>query len=323
MTQQDRELLEQHLYRGMLRIRLVEEAIARRYPEQEMRCPVHLSIGQEAVSAGFALVARDTDYAVSTHRSHAHFLAKGGSLNQLVAELYGRETGCSRGIGGSMHLADKRVGFMGSSAIVGNSIPIGVGLGLSASLDYQDRVSFVFLGDGATEEGVFYEAMNFAALKKLPVVFVVENNSYSVYSDLSVRQPKSRNLVMLSTAMGVEASTHDGNDVTEVYEALLRARKFTLEGRGARLLEFSTYRHLEHCGPNEDDHLDYRPSEIVAQWKKRDPITLFEERHPALLDLRSEIEEEVSRELENAFNQALSSKPLAIELLKELVFSDE
>ena len=157
------------LYSEMLRIRCVEEKIAEKYHEGKMRCPTHLSIGQEAVPVALSSIINKNDFAVSTHRGHAHYLAKGGSLNKMIAEIYGKSSGCSKGKGGSMHLIDQNVAFMGTSAIVGNSIPLGVGLSLSAKLKSTEQISCIYLGDGAIEEGVFYESINFAILKKLRV----------------------------------------------------------------------------------------------------------------------------------------------------------
>ena len=158
------DLSLQLLYQ-MKRIRKVEEGIAARYPEGKMRCPTHLSVGQEAVPAAIALTLNHSDFAIGTHRGHGHYLGKGGNLGSMIAEIYGKVTGCSHGRGGSMHLIDMKVGFMGTTAIVGNSIPIGVGLGLSIQLHGTDQLSCIFLGDGAVEEGVFYESANFAAVR--------------------------------------------------------------------------------------------------------------------------------------------------------------
>jgi pyruvate dehydrogenase E1 component alpha subunit len=212
-----------NLFRQMYRIRAVEEAIADHYPEGKMRCPVHLSIGQESIPAVFAQTISATDFAVSTHRGHAHYLAKGGNLNSMIAEIYGKSTGCAKGKGGSMHLIDLGVNFMGTSAIVGNSIPIGVGLALSAQLKRTNQISCVFLGDGATEEGVFYESVNFAAVRKLPVLFICENNLYSVYSPLSVRQPKGRSIAKMVEAMGVEVAVDDGHNIVSSYKTMQNA----------------------------------------------------------------------------------------------------
>ena len=191
------------LLERMLLVRRVEEAIARHYPLQKMRCPVHLSIGQEAAAVGIAHALTSRDQAVSTHRSHAHYLAKGGDLDALIAELHGKATGCCGGRGGSMHLSDLDAGFLASTAIVGNSIPVGVGMALAQQLRQSGDLTCVFLGDGATEEGVFFESANFAAVRKLPVLFACENNLYSVYSPLSKRQPAGRSLTAFASAIGL------------------------------------------------------------------------------------------------------------------------
>ena len=256
----------------MLRIRMVEEQIAALYPEQQIRCPVHLSIGQEAPSAAFSLVAERGDLAVSTHRGHAHYLAKGGNLQRMIAELYGKETGCSRGVGGSMHLIDTSAGFMGTSAIVGNSIPVGVGLALALQTKGIEQAACVFFGDGATEEGVFYESLNFAALRQLPVLFLCENNQYSVYTPLDQRQPPERRIVEVSRSLGVKAFEVDGHSATESYHILADVLPRVRAGAGPALIEFSTHRYLEHCGPNDDEHLGYRRQGELEQWKDRDPV---------------------------------------------------
>jgi pyruvate dehydrogenase E1 component alpha subunit len=191
---------------GALRIRRVEEAIARRYHEAKMRCPVHLSIGQEIPAAIIGQLRDKNDTFISSHRAHAHYLAAGGSLPKMIAEIYGKVDGCAKGRGGSMHLFDKKSGFLGSSAIVGNSIPVGVGLAYSYKIKNKNSISFVFFGDGATEEGVFYESLNFAAIHKLPVVFVCENNKYSVYTSLSDRQPSSRSIHRVAESLGVSST---------------------------------------------------------------------------------------------------------------------
>ena len=260
------------LLNHMYRIRMVEEEIASRYGEGKMRCPTHLSIGQEGVPAALAECLLPTDYAVSTHRGHAHYLAKGGNLNSMIAEIYGKATGCSRGKGGSMHLIDKSVGFMGTSAIVGNSIPIGVGLALAAQYRGSDQISCIYLGDGATEEGVYYESLNFAALKKLPALFVCENNLYSVYSPLNVRQPKDRCIATVAQAMGLKTFKGDGNDVVAVHSECSRAIEDMRASGGPWLLEFSVYRWREHCGPNFDNDIGYRTEEEYEEWRQREPI---------------------------------------------------
>lgn len=272
MKASDRAELGLRLLRNMHRIRMVEEEIAARYSEGKMRCPTHLSTGQEGVPGALAECLLPTDYAVSTHRGHAHYLAKGGELNAMIAEIYGKATGCSRGKGGSMHLVDLRVGFMGTSAIVGNSIPIGVGLALSAQYRKTNQISCVFLGDGATEEGVYYESLNFAAVRNLPVLFVCENNLYSVYSPLNVRQPSGRCIATVATSMGLKTAKGDGNDALAVYDDCTRAIADLRAGGGPWLVEYSVYRWREHCGPNFDNDLGYRTVAEYEDWRCREPI---------------------------------------------------
>lgn len=303
--------LRSRLFHDMLRIRMVEESIAERYAEQEMRCPVHLSIGQEAVAVGVCAALEPQDYVMSTHRCHAHYLARGADLKAMLAEIYGKATGCSSGKGGSMHMVDPSVNMLGSMPIVGSNIPLAVGIALGSWMEGQPRVTVVFFGEAATEEGAFLEGLNFAALKKLPVVFVCENNHYSVYSPLSVRQPAERDRVALAKAHGIEGAVEDGNNVEAVYlltrEAVSRAR----EGGGPTYLEFDTYRWREHCGPNYDNHLGYRTEEEFLEWKGRCPL----ENYRAFL-LREGIlsEQEIARqeagirrEIEAAFRYAKES----------------
>lgn len=262
----------------MRRIRHVEQEIARRYSEGQMRCPTHLSIGQEAVSAAVGLALRPTDLAVSGHRAHAHYLGKGGNLRAMIAEIYGRIDGCSRGKGGSMHLIDESVGFMGSTAIVAGTIPVGVGLAYGIQCRGASQVSCVFHGDAAVEAGAFYESVNFAVVKRLPVLFLCENNLYSVYSPLAGRQPEGRSIAAMARGIGIEADTGDGNDAAEVYEKTMAALAAIRSGGGPRFLEFSTYRWLEHCGPNYDNDIGYRTEAEFLAWKAREPIARLEAR---------------------------------------------
>jgi pyruvate dehydrogenase E1 component alpha subunit len=270
--------LNLQLYELMTRIRLVEEAIAIHYGEQQMRCPVHLSIGQEAAAAGVGLALRADDLAMSGHRSHAHYLAKGGDLRAMIAELYGRETGCCHGRGGSMHLVDLKAGFMGAVPIVGSTIPIAVGLAFGEHLQRRDRVTAAFFGEAATEEGVFHESANFASLHRLAVVFVCENNLYSVYSPMSVRQPAHREVVELARAHGIPARQGDGNNPLEVHALMTEALAHARSRKGPVFLELRTYRWREHCGPNFDNHIGYRTEAEYFAWKERDPIATFEQR---------------------------------------------
>ncbi len=294
------------LYENLYLIRCVEETIAERYNEGKMRCPTHLSTGQEAVSAAFSLVAKKDDFAVSTHRGHAHYLAKGGCLNSMIAEIYGKSTGCSKGKGGSMHLIDLNVNFMGTSAIVGNSIPVGVGLALSAQIKNQDNVSFIFLGDGSIEEGVFYESANFAALRNLPAIFICENNLYSVYSGLEVRQPKKRSIANLVSSIGIESFTCDGNDSLKCYDILKDQTELVRQGAGPKFIEFFTYRWREHCGPEFDNNLGYRTEKEFLSWKNYDPLIQLQ-KFINDKNLTNTINDKIERRVESAFDFAESS----------------
>lgn len=314
----NRDTIKQ-LYHGMLRIRMVEEAIAARYSEQEMRCPVHLSIGQEAVAVGVCANLTPHDYAMSGHRSHAHYLAKGGSLTAMLAEIYGKVTGCSRGKGGSMHLVDLAAGFLGATPIVGSTIPIAVGAAFGSVMKGETRVSVAFLGEGATEEGVFHESLDFAVLKNLPVVFVCENNLYSVYSPLSVRQASTRTIWKLAAAHGMESHHVDGNDVVAVSAAMRHAVEKAKGGGGPTFFEFSTYRWREHCGPNYDNDIGYRTVAEYEAWKTKCPIARVDAGGQVTLSERAVMETALTREIEEAFAFAKSSPfPDASELLKNI-----
>jgi pyruvate dehydrogenase E1 component alpha subunit len=259
------------LLREMLHIRLVEETIAARYGEQEMRCPVHLSIGQEGIAVGVCQALREGDRVFSTHRCHAHYLAKGGDLRSMLSEIYGKSTGCIGGRGGSMHLTDPGKGMMSSVPIVGSSIPLAVGSALADKIDGVDRVSIAFIGDASVEEGVFHESANFASLNRLPVLFVCENNLYSVYTPLHQRQPR-RPIADVAKAHAMHASSADGNDVQAVYRLTRTAAQQARSGNGPTFLQLDTYRWREHCGPNYDNQLGYRTESEYLEWKRRDPL---------------------------------------------------
>ena len=289
----------------MLRIRMTEEAIAERYTENKMRCPTHLSIGQEAISVGVCSNLTKNDFVLSTHRAHAHYLAKGGDLKRMIAELYGKKTGCSKGMGGSMHLIDKSVGFMGSTAIVGNTIPVAVGLGLSLKLKKEDGLSCVFFGDGAIEEGAFYESINYAVVHKLPVLFICENNLYSVYSGLTVRQPLGRKIYEMVDAMGIQTDHGYGNDVEEVKKKVSNAKDKIFGGLGPQFIEFNTYRWREHCGPNYDNDIGYRSEAEYLEWKEKDPLKGIDKNiSKDQLDIETK---KIKNEIDDAFSYAEDS----------------
>ncbi|MDD5328408.1 MAG: thiamine pyrophosphate-dependent dehydrogenase E1 component subunit alpha [Sulfuricella sp.] len=296
------------LYRSMLRIRRVEEAIAERYGAQEMRCPVHLSIGQEAVAVGVCAALEPRDGVFGGHRAHAHYLAKGGDLTAMLAEIYGLENGCCRGVGGSMHIIDLAAGFLGAVPIVGATVPLAVGAAWAARLRNEDKVIAVFFGDGTFEEGVVHESINFAVLHKLPVLFVCENNLYACYTRLSDRQP-DRPIHGIAAAHGCRAVTAEGNDVEAVYAAT-RAAVASLRAGGAPVfLECPTYRWREHCGPNLDDHLGYRPGGELAEWESACPVSRLASvlsSSPEGAGLVAAAEAEIAAEIASAFTAALA-----------------
>jgi pyruvate dehydrogenase E1 component alpha subunit len=259
----------------LMRIRMIEERIRDLYAEQEMRCPTHFSIGQEAVAVGVCAHLQREELITSAHRSHAHYLAKGGDLQAMLAELYGKATGCAAGKGGSMHLIDLSAGFLGAVPLVGSTIPIAVGAALSAVLQGEPQLTVVFFGDAATETGVFHESLNFAAIHKLPVVMICENNLYSVLTPLSWRRPEGHEIFQLAQGHGVFSQQGDGNDVDVVYALAGEAIEHARSGRGPAFVEFKTYRWLEHCGPLDDQHLGYRPPGEFEFWIKRDPLKLY------------------------------------------------
>lgn len=307
----------------MYRIRTTERMIAEEYKYQEMRCPTHLSIGQELVPAIYSCFIKKNDFAVSTHRGHAHYLSKGGDLKKMIAELYGKETGCSKGKGGSMHLIDLAVNFMGTSAIVGNSIPTGVGLGLSLKLKKQNSISTVFLGDGATEEGVFYESLNFSATKKIPVLFICENNFFSVYSPMEVRQPKKRSITKFVKSMGIESIKCVNHDISNYFESIKFAFDYVRLKKLPFFIELETHRHLEHCGPNNDDNLNYRTNNFLKKWKEKDPLDLITAyfMKTESIDFLEKITKVIDKEIQDAFTFAKESKfPPSSNAYKDLFY---
>jgi TPP-dependent pyruvate/acetoin dehydrogenase alpha subunit len=264
-----------NLYLQMLKIRLTELTIEARYPENEMKTPIHASIGQEAIAVGVCTQLDRKDLVFSNHRSHAHYLAKGGDLKKLIAELYNRETGCSRGRGGSMHLIDPAAGFPGSSSIVGGGIAFATGAALAFSLQKKIGVALTFFGDGAAEEGILYESINFATLKNLPVIFVCENNLYAVCSPLSNRQT-SIPIFQRFQGCGMPCRLVDGNDVAEVYrvagEAILNAR----QDQGPSFIECRTYRLRDHHGTKTGVEVGYQTKDEWEGWECRCPLKRLE-----------------------------------------------
>jgi TPP-dependent pyruvate/acetoin dehydrogenase alpha subunit len=268
------------LHRDLLKVRLTEELLAERYREQEMRTPAHFGSGQEAVAVGVCSALRADDVVFSHHRCHNHYLAKGGSIYELAAELYGRADGCSGGRGGSVHLTARDQGMIATSAILGEMTAVAVGAALAFAMDRLDRVAVTFFGEGAMDEGSFYEALNYASIKKLPVLFACENNLYATESLLSVRQAPETDLCERVRAFKVDATRIDGNDVLEVYRTTKEAVESLRRGEGPVFIECMTYRWREHVGPHFDHELNrtYRPREEVEAWMEQCPVTRSEQR---------------------------------------------
>jgi len=316
-TQAQRDLpttaLVLSMYRTMLRIRVCEEAFVEPIRNREIRCPVHLYSGEEAVAAGVCAVLSREDYVLGTHRSHGHYLAKGGDLTAMVAEIFCREAGCAGGRGGSMHILDPTAGMLGAAPIVSGTIPLAVGAALASVVRGEQRVSVCFFGDGATGEGGLYESMNLAALRKLPVLFVCENNLYSTH--LPVRECRvHEDVFRIAEPFGIPSRQVDGNDVLAVHAAAAEAAARARAGDGPSFLECLTYRLRGHVGPDDNiqgSRTDIRPSEEIAAWRRRDPLPRLEavllERGLAQASEIEEMRDAVRREVEDAFALARAS----------------
>lgn len=309
--------------------------MAEYHPADEMRCPVHFCIGQEAASAALNQLVRADDYVLSHHRSHGYYLAKDAPLGALLAELYGKETGASGGKAGSQDVSKPSHRFY-AGAILAGAIGISTGVGFGIQLQGGDNIVVCGFGEGATDEGIFWESVNFAALHKLPVVFVCENNCYATFSPQWKRQP-SDNLDERVATFGVKTETVYGNDVVKVFWAIERAFHRARAGEGPTFVQAYTYRINGHVGPENDDRQSYRPPEELELWKANCPIALLEAemRAKGLLDdaRKASLAAEITTEIEEAFDFARQScfpsrphwhalnycddSPLADRLLKE------
>ena len=297
-------LLKQQLYYRLLLLRRVEERIIAHYSSREMRSPPHLYMGHEAVAVGVCSALEPSDLIFPYYRSHGWYLAKGGDLDGMIAELYGRENGCSKGWGGSMHLINLKAGVMGTSAIVAGTISHAAGVALASQLQGKNTVCAVSFGDGAVEEGVFHETLNISALRKLPILFICENNLYATNTHIRDRQAQTE-IFKRAESYGIPGVRIDGNDVLTVYEEAARAVSRARKGQGPTLIECMTYRYLEHCGVNEDLDLGYRTEQEVKEWHAKDPLKKAKDFVNEKESRR--MEEEIAAAIDAAFVHAQSS----------------
>jgi len=274
-----------NLYKTMVRIRNFEVTAERLFLEGELPGFIHLYIGEESIAAGVMANLRKDDFITSTHRGHGHMIAKGADINRMMAELYGRTTGCCKGKGGSMHIADFSIGVLGANGVVGGGLPIAVGAGLGVKMKKTDQVAVAFFGDGASNTGAFHESLNFASVYKLPIIFVVENNQFA--STVRTKDTTSvENISDRAVGYGIPGMTIDGNDVITVYETAKEVIKRAREGGGPSLLEVKTYRIKGHF---VGDPELYRDKKEVEEFWLNEPIKKFEKKLVELIML-NEIE---------------------------------
>lgn len=314
------------LYTTMLRIRLFEERAGDLVDAGDVKCPCHLYIGQEAIAVGVCAALEKKDYVWGGHRSHGHYLAKGGDLRAMMAELYGKTTGCSKGRGGSMHLLAKDVNVLGTVPLVAATIPLAVGSALASKLRGERYVSVAFFGDGATEEGHFHESVNLAALYRLPVIFVCENNFYSSHMGLLERRAED-NIYKSAEAHGIPGVRLDGNNVIEVYRAIQKAVKLARDGDGPTLLECRTYRWRGHVGPSWDMDVGVKRKDELKDWLPKDPIAAVRMNLLGLgisQDKLDTIEKDIQSQVDEAVIFARESPyPEKEEVLEHVFYSKE
>jgi len=304
MTKLPSSDLAKSIYASLVRCRKFDEKIVELYPEQEMRCPTHLSLGQEGAAVGICRALRKDDLIFSTHRCHSHAVAKGGDFKILFAELYGKEAGCCRGKGGSMHFVQPDIGLMGSSAIVGGNLPLAMGAALAAKMQGKDTVSVSFFGDGAVEQGTFHEGLSFSSLKKLPVIFACENNGLATCTPISSRQPYS-DLYKRAEGYHIPGVQVNGRNVLEVYEAAQDAVARARKGDGPTLIEMKCCRWKEHVGPNFDYNLGFRSKEEVEKEMGSCPVNNFRKLILENNILKENELKEISGNIDKEINEAV------------------
>jgi len=306
------------LYRGVVRLRRCEEALIERYRlAEEMKCPVHFTLGQEAVPAALSLLIQADDFLFSHHRCHGYFLAKNAPMRAFFAELFGKATGANGGLAGSQEISMPSSNFF-SGAILTGASSIAVGTAFAFKHRGSSQIAVAGFGEAATEEGIFWEALTYASVKKLPLVFVCENNLYSMYSTQTVRQPGD-DISKRVASFGVKTFTLFGNDAPAAYRSLQEAIQYARSGAGPVFLEFYTYRLNAHVGPEADDHINYRTASEIDFWKSNDPILLLEEKLRPAGVLSDEAKDamiaEIDAEIKDAFEFASSSPyPVDVDL---------
>ncbi|MCU0652660.1 MAG: thiamine pyrophosphate-dependent dehydrogenase E1 component subunit alpha [Candidatus Pacebacteria bacterium] len=315
----------ENLYRKMLTIRLAEECLIDPILKGEVKTPCHLYTGQEASAVGVCAALESGDQVFSNHRGHGHYLAKGGDLNRMLAEIYTKETGCSRGRGGSMHLMARDCNFMGSAPIISQTVAMAVGAALADSIKKNGQIAATFFGDGAAGEGIIYESLNFAALKCLPVIFVCENNLYSTHLHIRECRPGIP-LYKIAEPFGIAAAQVGGNDILKVYEAAKIAAKHCRAGLGPYFIESLTYRMRGHVGPDDNiqgQHTDIRPQAEVDEWRAKDPVMRFEkyllENKIFDKDELETVKQEITEKVKKAQEYAIDSpRPVVSDLQKHV-----
>ena len=310
------------MYENMLKIRKFEEKAMVLFSEGQIPGFVHLYIGEEAVATGACANLNDDDYITSTHRGHGHIVSKGGDLNLMMAELFGKETGYCKGKGGSMHIADATKGILGANGIVGAGHNIAAGAGLSAKYRGTEQVCVCFFGDASTNQSTFHESLNLASIWKLPVVYVCENNGYGI-SMSQERHMALKNISDRATAYNIPGVTVDGNDVFAVYEAVEEAVKRARNQQGPTLVECKTYRHRGHF---EGDPTVYRAATELQEWIEKDPVKRMEtfliENKIATQEVIEGLNAKIAAEIDNAVKFAQDSPYPAVEVAVQDIYSD-
>lgn len=312
--------MTQSLYNKLKLIRELELKTAEVYPTDKIKSPVHLSIGQEFVSVAFCEALQQEDYVAATYRGHAAYLAKGGSPEKLIAEMYGKETGCAKGRGGSMHLIGSDVNVIGTSAIVGTGVPIATGYALSQKYQGSNQIVVCFLGDGATEEGCFYESLNFAGLHQLPIIFVVENNGLAIHEPIEKRWAVS-DLLKRASGFGVDVQRHSDGDIETLNQLAEKAVENVRSGGGPVLVEVDCLRWYQHVGPNTDFEQGYRQTDDSQKWMNADPLSVLASKLPE--SLTQAIDQEIAKQVATAFEFAESSEFPHVSKLNDFVYAQE